>query len=54
GLGEKREQVWSYRYREANIWDRFLFIYMGRDGQRVTRWSTGPDLRFDGCWFFGC
>ena len=19
GLGEKREQVWSYRYREANI-----------------------------------
>lgn len=54
GLGEKREQVWSYRYREANIWDRFLFIYMGRDGQRVTRWSTGPDLRFDGCWLFGC
>lgn len=55
GLGEKREQVWSYRYKESNVWNKLLHIYMGKDGQQVTRWHTGPDPLFErDCWFMGC
>lgn len=55
GLGEKREQVWSYRYKESNHWNKLLHIYMGRDGQQVTRWHTGPDPMFEqDCFFYDC
>lgn len=55
GLGEKREQIWSYRFKEANHWNQLLHIYMGRDGQQVTRWHTGPDPMFErDCFFFDC
>ncbi|XVN73468.1 hypothetical protein AAEX37_00529 [Oligella sp. MSHR50489EDL] len=55
GLGEKREQIWSYRYKELNHWNNLLHIYMGKDGRQMTHWHTGPDPRFDrDCFFFEC
>ena len=55
GLGEKREQIWSYRYKEVNHWNKLLHIYMGKDGQQMTHWHTGPDPRFDrDCFFVEC
>lgn len=53
GLGEKREQIWSYRFKQNNHWHRLLHIYMGRDGQQVTRWHTGPDPLYEDYCFFG-
>ncbi len=54
GLGEKREQIWSYRFKENNHWNRMLHIYMGRDGHQFTHWHTGPDPLYDDYCFFGC
>lgn len=55
GFGEKREQIWSYRYKEVNHWNKLLHIYMGKDGQQVTRWHTGPDPMFErDCFFYDC
>lgn len=55
GLGEKREEIWSYRFKQNNHWHRLLHIYLGRDGQQVTRWHTGPDpLYEDNCFFWAC
>ena len=52
GLGEKREQIWSYRYKQNNHWNQLLHIYMGRDGQQATRWHTGPDPLYEREYFF--
>ncbi|HZJ96303.1 MAG TPA: hypothetical protein VFD12_00560 [Oligella sp.] len=53
GLGEKREEVWSYRFKQNNHWHRLLHIYMGRDGQQVTHWHTGPDPLYEDYCLFG-
>lgn len=52
GLGEKREVIWSYRYKEANHWNKLLHIYLGPNGDYVTRWHTGPDPLYEREYFF--
>ncbi|NOL50234.1 hypothetical protein [Pelistega europaea] len=54
GLGEKNEVVWTYRYKEINVWNNLMYIYFGRDGSQVTHYHSGPDPRYDtdNAWFF--
>lgn len=47
GLGEKREHIWSYRYKQHNVWPSLMHVYMGPDGQGYTRHHTGPDPLYD-------
>lgn len=54
GLPSVRQVVWSYRYRENDSWNSLMYVYMGRDGDRVTRYHPGPDPMYedrDGSWF---
>lgn len=47
GLPSSRQQVWAYRYRQSGVWNSLMYVYMGRDGERVTRFHPGPDPMFD-------
>lgn len=47
GLPSVREVVWSYRYRQDTVWNSLMYVYLGRDGQRVTRFHPGPDPMYD-------
>ncbi|NEN75395.1 hypothetical protein F9B74_03520 [Pelistega sp. NLN82] len=47
GLGEKNEVVWTYRYKEANYWNNVMYIYLGKDGQQVTHYHSGPDPDYE-------
>lgn len=47
GLGEKREVVWSYRYKENGVWNSLMYVYMGRDGNKLTHFHPGPDPMYD-------
>ena len=46
GLGEARQVVWSYRYMRDIRWHSVMYVYMGRDGARVTRFHSAPDDRY--------
>jgi outer membrane protein assembly factor BamE (lipoprotein component of BamABCDE complex) len=37
-------EVWSYPYREANVWDSVMHVHFGRNGV-VQRMENGPDPR---------
>ncbi len=50
GLPSVREVVWSYRYKQSGVWNSLMYVYMGRDGQRVTRFHPGPDPMYDDDW----
>ncbi|MDY0272605.1 MAG: hypothetical protein RBR37_08830 [Advenella sp.] len=50
GLGEKNEVVWTYRYKQSNAWNSLMFVYFGRNGDAVTHYHSGPDLRYER-WF---
>ncbi len=52
GLGEKREVVWSYRYKENSVWNSLMYVYMGRQGDHVTHHHPGPDPMYDDERFF--
>jgi hypothetical protein len=43
GLPSVREVVWSYRFKENNVWDSLMYVYLGRDGTRLTHYHPGPD-----------
>ena len=45
GLGDKNEEVWSYRYKQSDTWFSLMYVYMGPDGKRVTHFHPGPDPR---------
>ncbi|WP_233238452.1 hypothetical protein [Bordetella sp. LUAb4] len=47
GLPSVRQVVWSYRYRENDVWNSLMYVYMGRDGDRVTRHHPGPDPMYE-------
>lgn len=47
GLGEKREVVWSYRYKENGVWNSLMYVYMSRDGSKLTHFHPGPDPMYD-------
>ncbi|HEY9572461.1 MAG TPA: hypothetical protein VIR76_05000 [Pusillimonas sp.] len=54
GLPSSRQIVWSYRYRQASVWNSLMYVYFGKDGEKVTRFHPGPDPRYerDSMWFF--
>ena len=43
GLGEKNEEVWSYRYMQSSTWYSLMYVYLGPDGKQVTHFHPGPD-----------
>jgi len=47
GLPSVRQVVWSYRYKQSGVWNSLMHVYMGRDGDRVTRFHPGPDPMYD-------
>ncbi|ANY17313.1 hypothetical protein [Bordetella pseudohinzii] len=47
GLPSVRQVVWAYRYRESSVWNSLMYVYMGRDGQQVTRFHPGPDPMYE-------
>ncbi|WP_144640128.1 hypothetical protein [Bordetella genomosp. 13] len=47
GMPSVREVVWAYRYRQESVWNSLMYVYMGRDGTRVTRFHPGPDPMYD-------
>lgn len=51
GLGEKNEVVWTYRYKQSNVWNSVMYVYFGRDGEAVTHYHSGPDPRYER-WFY--
>ena len=52
GLPSDTQIVWSYRYKQAQAWDSFMYVYFGRDGSHVTHFHPGPDLSHDRFPFF--
>ncbi|MDM9559775.1 hypothetical protein [Bordetella petrii] len=50
GLPSVREVVWSYRYKQSGVWNSLMYVYMGRHGDRVTRFHPGPDPMYDEDW----
>jgi hypothetical protein len=47
GLPNVRQVVWSYRYRENDTWNSLMYVYMGRNGDKVTRHHPGPDPMYE-------
>jgi hypothetical protein len=47
GLPSVREVVWAYRYRQDHVWNSLMYVYLGKNGDRVTRFHPGPDPLFD-------
>lgn len=43
GLGNKNEEIWSYRYMQSATWFSLMYVYMGPDGKQVTHFHPGPD-----------
>lgn len=50
GLPSVREVVWSYRYKQDRVWNSLMYVYLGKDGETVTRFHPGPDPMFDDNW----
>jgi hypothetical protein len=51
GIAKGREIVWAYRYKQEEVWDSMMYVYMGSDGDLANRFHPGPDpdtLRGDG------
>ena len=46
GLGEKREVVWSYRYKEAGVWNSLMHVHFDQAGV-VRMMQNGPDPMFE-------
>jgi hypothetical protein len=47
GLPSDTQIVWSYRYKQDQVWNSFMYVYFGRDGSHVTRFHPGPDLSYE-------
>ncbi len=47
GLPSSIQIVWSYRYRQNDVWNSLMHVYFGQDGERVTRFHPGPDPMYD-------
>jgi hypothetical protein len=42
----KNYEVWSYRYREANVWNSLMHVHFDDQGV-VRQMLNGPDPRYD-------
>jgi len=47
GLPNVRQVVWAYRYKQSGVWNSLMYVYLGRNGDRVTRFHPGPDPMYD-------
>lgn len=47
GIPSVRQVVWNYRYREASSWNSLMYVYMGPNGDAVTRFHPGPDPMYE-------
>ena len=47
GLPNVREVVWSYRYKQDHVWNSLMYVFMGPDGNQVTKFHPGPDPMYD-------
>ena len=47
GLPSVRQIVWSYRYQQDGVWNSLMHVYLGRDGNQVTRFHPGPDPMYE-------
>lgn len=47
GLPSSLQIVWSWRYMQDGVWYSLMHVYLGRDGERVTRFHPGPDPRYE-------
>ncbi|CAM3883896.1 hypothetical protein [Bordetella tumulicola] len=47
GLPSVRQVVWAYRYKQSQVWNSLMYVYLGRDGNALTRFHPGPDPMYD-------
>ncbi len=47
GTPSVRQVVWNYRYRESNAWNSLMYVYLGPNGDAVTRFHPGPDPMYE-------
>ena len=43
GFGHSKQQVWGYRYMQPGNFAAMMYIYMGADGNAMTRYESAPD-----------
>ncbi len=43
GMGQSRQWVWGYRYMQPANFAAMMYIYMGSDGNMMTRYESLPD-----------
>lgn len=43
GLPSNLKIVWSYRYRQSDVWNSLMYVFFGTDGKVVTEHYPGPD-----------
>lgn len=46
GLPSVRKTVWSYRYRQANVWNSLMHFYLSDNGV-IERMHPGPDPMYE-------
>jgi len=47
GLPNVRQIVWSYRYKQDHVWNSLMYVFMGPNGDQVTKFHPGPDPMYD-------
>lgn len=47
GMPSVRQVVWSYRYQQSGVWNSLMYVYLGRNGDQVTRHHPGPDPMYE-------
>jgi len=47
GLPNVRQIVWSYRYKQDHVWNSLMYVFMGPQGEQVTKYHPGPDPMYD-------
>lgn len=47
GLPGSQQVVWSYRYKQDHVWNSLMYVFMGQNGDQVTKFHPGPDPMYD-------
>ena len=43
GIAKGNEIVWAYRYKQDDVWNSMMYVYMGPQGNLVNRFHPAPD-----------
>ena len=43
GISKGNEIVWAYRYKQEDVWNSMMYVYMGPQGNLVNRFHPAPD-----------